>query len=705
MFMIVLITVFALCLTVFVINLGNWQLYRDLMQEHAKVQTEMHILSSEVALAFGDQRATQESLEKLSRISNVVAAVIYDSKQQIFAKYYRNDKQIPIPVLPTDEMLHDDGEQLTIKHNINAKGKFIGQLILVTDSEIFLQRIHHIWLTSLLSVILILLLGFFLFHWAITAIIQPLTQLSQVMSRVRDQHDYSARIYIPYEDDLGKLTRCFNEMLEEIEERDQHLERTVQKRTMELVNSVENLSIARNKAEEANRAKSAFLANMSHELRTPLNAILGFAQVMQSSSELPEQHKHHVKSIYNGGHYLLTLINDILDLAKVEAGRIELFKEEVHLKQFFQDVVEMFRYRAENKNIYFDYETETALPYVVEADPVRLRQVITNLLSNAVKFTEAGGVCLRLSYSNNELHIWVEDTGPGIDPADHQKVFKPFSQVGCSHYKSQGTGLGLAITLKIINLMKGRITLQSELGKGCCFYVILPLKTIATKCASLPQAPMPSNLVKGYQLPDSAPSRLKLLLVDDIDDNRAVLRQMLEPLRFDIDEVDNGEACLAYLKDKETPSLIFMDIRMPGLDGLETTRRLHKLPGLTELPVIAVSASVFQEDISFAAAAGCLDYLRKPVEQRQLLDVLQKHLGVQWQYACSADNTPNSASSFSSAQREAMLMMVKHGAVTEMIDFLQLLKQTPDCPSQVDELLELAEAFEMEEIQKRMALS
>ena len=430
----------------------------------------------------------------------------------------------------------------------------------------------------------------------------------------------------------------------------------------ELKQTEEALMQAKVAAETANRAKSTFLANMSHELRTPLNAIIGFAQILRYSPLMPEEYKELVQNIHKGGRYLLTLINDILDLAKVEAGRIELFPEQVTVETFFQEVVAMFRFRAEQKGVAFDYQAEAPLPYSIHIDPNRLRQVVINLLGNAVKFTKQGHVSLSVDYSDARLHIRVTDTGPGIAPEQHEEIFKPFSQTGDKQSQLQGTGLGLSITRKIVELMGGGIRLDSCPCEGSCFYVEIPVAAVfETASVQQTEASVGREIIGYHRLSpstsleqsrrtrDKPDEPLRILIVDDIADNREILRRILQPLGFEIHEADSGEACL-QLAPSRPPHLVLIDLRMSGLDGLETTRRLHTLAGLDNLPVIMVTACAYEEDKDVALAAGCVDYLKKPVERERLLRTIQQHLPLEWEYAqLEAPRTESVPSAFSEA--------------------------------------------------------
>jgi PAS domain S-box-containing protein len=458
------------------------------------------------------------------------------------------------------------------------------------------------------------------------------------------------------------------------------------------IKTQESLQQAKEQAEAANRTKSAFLANMSHELRTPLNAIMGFAQILTYSNDLPEAYKRHVESIYNSGNYLLSLINDILDLAKVEAGRIELFPEDIAIQDFMQDVVEMFRFRADNKGIGFDYHAK--LPECLHVDPKRLRQILANLLGNAVKFTEQGQVRLIMQYDAGILHIQVQDSGPGIDSAQHHTIFLPFSQTGESRYKVQGTGLGLAITRTIVELMQGHIHVNSTPGQGSCFEVTLPL------APCLDSAPAPYQETGTIIAYTSGKTPLRILIVDDQEDNSEVLAALLQPLGFMIAKADSGEACLALVQTWQA-HLVLMDLRMPGMDGLETTRRLHQLPNYTDLPVIAISASAYAEDREASRLAGCVSYLTKPVERCALLQTLAAHLPLTWIYtaAPAAPPTPTGPP-LCASQIQEIMNFLHAGDLSATINYLENLIQQPDCPPEAPKLLRWAQDYKLNELRQ-----
>jgi PAS domain S-box-containing protein len=412
---------------------------------------------------------------------------------------------------------------------------------------------------------------------------------------------------------------------------------------------------AKKAAEAANLAKSAFLANMSHELRTPLNAISGFAQLLLNAPQLPEEQRDHVRRIVRGGDYLLTLINDILDLSKIEVGRIELHPENLDLANFFRDVAEMIQLRAEQKGLTFEYQGDASLPGRVQADPKRLRQVLLNLLGNATKFTDSGFVRLTAQYQSDQLVLVIEDSGPGISPQDMPRIFDPFVQTGEDQYKSQGTGLGLSITHRIVKLMEGTIKADSKLGQGTRFEVRLPLEksyqSLQRNHKEAASGGLNAEQISGYRRipaaeqdqPDPSegePEPLRLMVVDDIPSNRVMLTYFLQPLGFEVVEADDGETCLKMAPEFE-PDLVFMDMRMPGLNGLQTMAKLRAMPMFRELPVVIVSASVFHQDQATAIDQGATAYLHKPVDLTSLLTTLKQYLPIEWVLAKpEAEQTP-----------------------------------------------------------------
>lgn len=382
---------------------------------------------------------------------------------------------------------------------------------------------------------------------------------------------------------------------------------------------------ARHAAEAANRAKSEFLASMSHELRTPLNAVLGYAQLLAMDSSLSARQARGVDAIHQSGQHLLELINDILDLARIEAGRTELNPGPVNLTTFLKAVVNLMQVKAHEKRLLFAFEPAADLPETVLVDERRLRQVLLNLLGNAIKFTDRGTVTLRADAepegpANVLLRLEVEDTGVGMRPEDLGRIFEPFEQVGDAQRRSGGTGLGLTITRALVNDMGGKVQVSSEPGRGTCFRVDLPL-VVTQPAQAAPR--QPSGTVR-YQ----GPTR-RVLVVDDVAENRALLCDFLTGTGFQVAQASNGSEMLDMARGFR-PDLILMDSVMPVLDGVEAARQLRRDADLSGVPVIAISAAATTDHRAACLLAGVNVFLTKPVSLETLRAHIGEQLGLQW---------------------------------------------------------------------------
>ncbi|HEV7815870.1 MAG TPA: ATP-binding protein [Janthinobacterium sp.] len=424
------------------------------------------------------------------------------------------------------------------------------------------------------------------------SIVGPVSQLTGVAEQVA-AGNLSARAAVESRDELGVLASSINIMTQRLAETIGHLEAVFAEAQR-----------ARDAAEAANRAKSEFLANMSHELRTPLNGILGYAQILLHDKALSEHELTAMTVIQQSGEHLLTLINDILDFAKIEAGKLDLYVTDMPFMRFLQVIAAMIEIRATQKGLGFSCQMAPDLPAWVQADEKRLRQVLLNLLSNAVKFTDHGSVllCVKMS-AEGRIRFEVQDTGIGIGEDQTAIIFMPFEQAGETQRRLGGTGLGLAISRQFVRLMGGDIQVKSRTGRGSTFWFELKLPVIESR-------PVMSRDpgVAGYEGP-----RKTILVVDDVAENRAVAIDMLSRLGFEVIEASSGAEGLERAQALR-PDLILMDIVMPGMDGLETTSRLRELPVCKEVPIIAISASATRQDQDSSMMAGMNAFLPKPIE-------------------------------------------------------------------------------------------
>nr|WP_265262912.1 hybrid sensor histidine kinase/response regulator [Spirulina subsalsa] len=590
--------------------------------------------------------------------------------------------------------------------NLTEQYELSWQLFVIIPQDDFMAEIkastRQTIFISLIALGGAILIGSMTAHW----VTQPILRLNKAAQELA-KGNWEKPILTRRNDELGQLTVSYNimaqqlkQMFSELQTVNIQLEKKVKERTSDLAE-------AKDKAEVANQAKSTFLANMSHELRSPLNAILGFSQLMLNDSDLDEETQENIETIYRSGQYLLTLINQVLDLSKIEAGKMLLEIETFDLHYLLKEVEGLFEITAESKGLYFYLEPSGNVPQYIQSDPLKLRQVLINLLSNAFKFTQVGGVSLCVRYDKTKqdnieqdrLFFRVTDTGLGISSAEINDLFTPFTQTTTGKNAQEGTGLGLSLCQKIVQLMQGKITVCSQVGAGTTFEFNFPI-TLGVEVAHLPD--LPCRRVIGLE-PNQPTYRL--LAVDDKPVNCQLLVKLLKPLGFEVKTAHNGEEAIA-IWETWSPHLIWMDMRMPVLDGYAATQKIKSSPKGNATIIIALTASVLGEERNIIDVIGCDDFVRKPFQENQIIQMLEKHLGVYFLYETILEKPAQAKKikdltslDFKAMPQDWLVLVYRASVDLEEEELVELIEQIPATQSELSQgLSELVLQYRFDKI-------
>ncbi len=536
-----------------------------------------------------------------------------------------------------------------IRHN----NHYIGWVELRTDQTQRQESISATIRNSLLFTFGALLIGLLVSFLTAKSLTDPLYRLIDTMKRIR-KGDKEAVADENGVAEVGQLSHEFNLMLGTLKQNEEELQRTqknlrqdirqrvkVEKEIRDLNDNLETivqdrtkaLEEEKEKAEASNRAKSAFLANMSHELRTPLNAILGFSTLMTQSSDIPETEKDNLKIINHSGEHLLQLVNDVLDMSKIEAGHVRLDAEDFDLGELIRNITDMMRIRASEKGLQLLVDQTSKFPRIIHGDAPKLRQILINLLSNAIKFTNQGGITLRLDTLEDDdcnlvLKFEVEDSGTGIEQKDIERIFMPFEQLA-NATSQKGTGLGLAITRQFVNMMGGDIHVQSKPDEGSIFSFSIQVKHATTDVDLISHGGPGGKTV--ISLADGEPE-WRILVVEDQLENQLLIQKILKQIGFQVKIAENGAKGIELFQTWQ-PHFIWMDRRMPVMDGLTATRKIRQLPGGDQVKIVALTASVFKDQRDEVMEAGSDDFVRKPYRPEELYDCMARHLPLHYRYA------------------------------------------------------------------------